>query len=46
MTSRQIGLFFTEVQALDRAHRRAFISDTNAAYAGGKAAKQQLKELE
>jgi hypothetical protein len=29
-----------------REHRRAFISDTNAAYAGGKSAKQQLKELE
>ena len=46
LTSRQISLFFAEVQALQRANRRAFISDANAAYAGGKSAKQQLKELE
>jgi hypothetical protein len=46
LTARQIDLFFGKCQEVKREQRRARLSDTNAAFAGGKSAKQLMKDLE
>lgn len=46
MTWRQMLLFFAEVQADERARRRARISDINAGFAGGDVAKGLFRALE
>ena len=46
MTWRQMLLFFAEVQADERAQRRARISDINAGFAGGDVAKGLYRALE
>jgi hypothetical protein len=45
LTARQILLFFDQAQDQERRARRARIVDINAAFAGGKAATELLKEL-
>lgn len=46
MTARQIDLLFGVCEQAKREQRRARLSDVNAAFAGGKAAKQLMKDLE
>lgn len=46
MTQRQILLAWNELQAQERRTRRDRITDINVGFAGGKPAKQLLKDLE
>lgn len=46
MTQRQVLLAWEEVQADQRRRRRERITDINVGFAGGKSAKQLIKDLE
>lgn len=45
-TARQIRLFFEAAQRANRQHRASLVSDVNHAFAGGKAAAEQIRKLQ